>query len=298
MKLLIFGSGVIGSFYALYFLKAGYQVTMYARNNRFHQLLSNGLVYQERKTIKKLNVNVIDTLRDNDIYDFIFVTVKSDQIYDALRQLKNNRSKTLVTMVNTVDTYQTWENICGYNRILPAFPGAGGSIDEEGILRAYLTPSYIQKTTFGELHSKKSQRLNILKDIFKTSRIPYDIVDNMHLWQICHLALVVPLANVYYAVEKLKYTGYNYSTLSNAVDELKYNLSQVQSIYNRLLPKKMYYILYLPKIFVIFVLFILYNSSFGNRFMYPHSIKARKEMKYLENRLHYLFNENRSLIDN
>ena len=41
-----------------------------------------------------------------------------------------------------------WEDIVGTGRILPAFPGAGGSINDDGILDASLTPRIIQLTTF------------------------------------------------------------------------------------------------------------------------------------------------------
>ena len=36
-------------------------------------------------------------------------------------------------------------------RILPAFPGASGSINNDGIIDAALTPRMIQPTTFAEI---------------------------------------------------------------------------------------------------------------------------------------------------
>ena len=43
-------------------------------------------------------------------------------------------------------------------RILPAFPGAGGSINNDGILDAALTPRMIQPTTFAEISGNKSEK--------------------------------------------------------------------------------------------------------------------------------------------
>ena len=43
-------------------------------------------------------------------------------------------------------------------RILPAFPGAGGSINHDGILDAALTPRMIQPTTFAEISGNKSEK--------------------------------------------------------------------------------------------------------------------------------------------
>ncbi len=41
---------------------------------------------------------------------------------------------------------------------MPAFPGAGGSINNDGILDAALTPRMIQPTTFAEILGNKSRK--------------------------------------------------------------------------------------------------------------------------------------------
>lgn len=75
--------------------------------------------------------------------------------------------------------YSEWENIAGKGRILPVFPGAGGSI-EKGILKADFTPSFIQPTTFGEIHERKTSRTMNLKKLLQSARIPVQIVSDMH----------------------------------------------------------------------------------------------------------------------
>ena len=47
MRLLIFGAGVLGSFYAMKLLACGHEVTVLARSRRATQLRANGLVVQE-----------------------------------------------------------------------------------------------------------------------------------------------------------------------------------------------------------------------------------------------------------
>ena len=71
-------------------------------------------------------------------------------MYKALEELRVNISINIFTIVNSLDDYKKWEDICGKGRIIPAFPGAGGSIDD-GIPNAGLTPALIQPTTFGEI---------------------------------------------------------------------------------------------------------------------------------------------------
>ena len=81
MRILIYGAGVIGSLYVVLFKEAGYDTTIYARGHRLDILQNQGLLYKKNNLIKKIDVRVLDQLHDNDIYDFIFLTVRENQLY-------------------------------------------------------------------------------------------------------------------------------------------------------------------------------------------------------------------------
>ena len=151
MRILIYGAGVIGSLYAVLFAETGYDTSIYARGKRLEFLKKNGLLYKKNQNIRRAEATIRGQLSDNDAYDFILLTVRENQLYEALAELKNNKSNIIVTMVNALDSYKKWEDIIGTGRILPAFPGAGGSINDDGILDAALTPRLIQPTTFAEI---------------------------------------------------------------------------------------------------------------------------------------------------
>lgn len=146
MRILIYGAGVIGSLYAALLSEVGYDVSVYARGGRLEELRKNGLLYKVGKDVKSASVSVLSHLKDEDVYDYILLTVRETQLYTALEELQSNRSPTIVTMVNSLETYDRWENICGKGRILPAFPGAGGGFNG-AVLEADLTPRMIQPTT-------------------------------------------------------------------------------------------------------------------------------------------------------
>lgn len=112
MKLLIYGAGVIGSLYGLLFQKAGFEVSIYARGKRYDVLSSKGLLYHENNNLRKTTIEVISKINDNDKYDYIFLAVRENQLYEALNELKYNSSD-IVTFVNSLDDYGKWENICG-----------------------------------------------------------------------------------------------------------------------------------------------------------------------------------------
>ena len=183
MRLLIYGAGVIGCWYAVLFSKAGYDTTIYARGKRLELLRKEGLRYEVKGKVHKADIKIIGRLENEDSYDFIFLTVKENQVHTALEELSHNSSPNIVTMVNTIEGYENWERLSGEGRIIPAFPGAGGSF-QDGILKAALTPYIIQPTTFAEINGCRTERLDKLSKIFKSSRVPYQIVKNMQNWQL------------------------------------------------------------------------------------------------------------------
>ncbi|MDN4604838.1 2-dehydropantoate 2-reductase N-terminal domain-containing protein [Paenibacillus sp. F6_3S_P_1C] len=183
-RILIYGAGVIGSIYAMRFIEAGLDVTMFARSNRFKTLKENGLQYNEKGTVKAIKVNVIDTLENDDIYDFIFVTVRYDRSESALLALQDNQSKNIVTMTNNSIGFSSWLDMVG-DRLLPAFPGVGGQI-KEGILYARIPPKILVTTVFGEISGLVTERVENLAKIFKTAKLPCAINKDMRTYLITH----------------------------------------------------------------------------------------------------------------
>ncbi len=141
-------------------------------------------------------------------------------------------------MVNSIDNYEKWESIVGKGKILPAFPGAGGSITNN-ILDASLTPRIIQPTTFSEITGKKTNRTQRLSQIFKHSCIPFQQVNDMHIWQLCHIGMVVPLANAYYQTEHPESVGQDKVIMKKIARELKDNFKILYDNLHTLSPYKM-----------------------------------------------------------
>ena len=281
MRILIYGAGVIGSLYAALLADAGYDTSIYARGKRLEILKNNGLLYKKNQDLIKAKIKILEEVPDDDIYDFIFLTVRENQLYEALSELKNNKSDTIVTMVNSLDSYKKWEDIVGKGRILPAFPGAGGSINDESILDASLTPRIIQPTTFAEIAGNKSERTKHFSKILKHAHIPYQEVKDMHMWQLCHLAMVVPIADAYYETDCPERAGRDWKIMKKTAERLKRNFIFLRKQEGKLSPWKMNIFRFLPLPFLTIMLAIIFESSFGDKFMYQHSVKAPDEMREL-----------------
>ena len=281
MRILIYGAGVIGSLYAVLFAETGYDTSIYARGKRLEFLKKNGLLYKKNQNIRRAKATILGELSDNDAYDFILLTVRENQLYEALAELKNNKSNIIVTMVNSLDSYKKWEDIVGKGRILPAFPGAGGSINNDGILDAALTPRMIQPTTFAEISGNKSEKTKQFSKILRHAHIPYQKVVDMHMWQLCHLAMVVPIADAYYEADCPERAGRDWKTMKKTARRLKRNFTFLRKQKGKLSPWKMNIFRFVSLPFLTIMLAVTFGSSFGDKFMYQHARKAPDEMREL-----------------
>ncbi|MDE6709905.1 MAG: ketopantoate reductase family protein, partial [Oscillospiraceae bacterium] len=257
-----------------------YDTYVYARGGRLTSLKKYGLLYIKNKRIRKANVNIVEKVEAGDIYDFVFLTVRENQVHTALAELRENKSANIVTMVNTVETYESWEKICGKGRIIPAFPGAGGSF-ESNVLKAALTPKIIQPTTFGEINGNKASEITILADIFRNAGIPYQIVKNMHNWQLCHLAMVVPIADAYYEADNPEKAGNEMDLMYRTAQRIKRNFRILHRIGIEICPPKMNFFRIVPTAVLCAGLSLVFKSNFGKIFMYSHSMNAPGEMRRL-----------------
>ena len=281
MRILIFGAGVIGSLYGALFAEAGYDVSLYARGKRLESLMRDGLLYKREKKIRKAPIRVLSKIEEEDRYDLVFLTVRENQLHAALEELRKNSSPIIVTMVNSLETYDQWEAICGEGRIIPAFPGAGGGFDGN-VLDAALTPRLIQPTTIGKTGGREKDLARVLH----RAKIPCQIVPDMHAWQLCHLAMVVPIADAYYEAADPEHAGRDAALMRKTAKQIRDNLDAIAARKIRLSPGKMQAFRLLPTPLVGWILGFVFQSSFGDRFMYRHSMKAPDEMRQLHEQLY------------
>lgn len=281
-KILIFGAGVIGSVYAGKFSLAGHSVSVLARNKRLNELQRNGLLLSENgmKVIKP-DVTIISALKKDDIYDYIFVTIRKDQVKDALTLLSQNQSKNFVFMVNTADGYSNWIDKMGIERIIPAFPGAGGKL-EHGIVHYTLTSSFVQPTTLGEIDGNISPRIIELSQILKHAGFPNSISKKMDSWQKSHVAMVCPLAYGIYFDGGNNYTlAKNKAALTQMNHALKETFNFLKNSGIGVEPLKLNIFRIAPLWMLNLVMSFVFNTKWAETVISNHALAARDEMKML-----------------
>jgi len=283
-KILIFGAGVIGSVYARKLALVGHIVSVLARNKRLTELQLNGLLLSENgKEVIKANVAIISELKTDDIYDFILVTLRKDQLKAALSLLSQNQSKNFVFMVNTAEGYSDWIGKIGLERVIPAFPGAGGKV-ENGIVYYSLTSRFVQPTTLGEIDGKVSPRITELVEILRGAGFPTSISKKMDSWQKSHVAMVCPLA---YGIYFDGGNNYTFAKNKTAIIQMNKALKETFSFLKKsgigVEPSKLNLLRIAPLCVLNFVMPFVFNTKWAETVISNHALAARGEMEMLFN---------------
>ncbi len=204
-KILVFGAGVLGSYYAAMLQGGGHDVTVVARGQRYLDVKEHGIVIEhysskERTTAK---VKVLDRMPAEDCYDFCLVLVQKSQLSQALQELAvNDQIPAFLVMGNNAEGPQAIIEALGRERVLLGFPNAGG--EREGhIIR--LMPIKIKGITIGELDGTISERLKNIAGAFKDGKIKVEYSRKMDAWLRYHVAIVAPLANALFMAGSCNY---------------------------------------------------------------------------------------------
>lgn len=203
MKILFYGAGVLGSLYAARCREAGHDVSILARGRRLADLREHGIVLEESgagvRTVT--SVRIVETLAPDDVYDWIVVLVRKNQLDEILPILAANRATpNLLLMVNNASGVARIAATLGRERVAFGFPGAGGARD--GFVVCYnIVSGAIQPTTLGELDGRILPRLREIAGVLEAGGFPVAFSRNMDAWYKTHVAIVSPITNALYLAD-------------------------------------------------------------------------------------------------
>ena len=204
MKVLVYGSGVIGSYLAHVLCAAGNDVTMLARGKWKEQLEKNGLRIRHHLQHKETldHPSVIDKIADDQSYDVVFAVMPYNRISAILEPLAAVHSPLVVMVGNNMNPAEMQQTILEKTvcpkEVLFAFQATAGKRDQEnGILICERLG--IGNMDIGGLHamSDKETRKQ-LETIFAGSGYRLRWQTNMEAYLICHLAAVLPICYLTY----------------------------------------------------------------------------------------------------
>ncbi len=297
MKILIIGAGPLGSLYASLLHEAGNDVTVLARNEHYNFLKENGIVlineFTQEKIIEK--INVVNSLNADDYYDLVIVLMRKNSVKNLLPILsKNKKIPNFLFMGNNASGFDEYLNYLPKEKILFGFPGGGGTLKNH--IAHYIDSEKPNgkrlPITLGEIDGTIKKRTKQIQELFESSDVPVNIVENMDGWLKYHAAYVVPLAGA------LLKTGDNYKladdkntirTYIRAVKEAGKVLSELG--YNNQLPTKIKSFYWNPEWITIKILKLVFKSKFAEIAMMMHVNAAKDEMLELGNDLITLRNQ-------
>lgn len=286
MKFLIYGAGVIGSIFAGRLSAAGYDVTVLARGKRYDELKGNGLLLQNAYPDKResCTVKIISRLEADDIYDYVLVVMQKTQVPEVLPVLSQNKSPSIVFVVNNCLGYDDWIKTIGADRLMLGFPSAGGE-RRNGVVTYFIGKGLsrlFQTTTFAEYQGQKTKRLKILVTAFRNANIPSVPCTHMDAWQKTHVSIVTSIGNALY-----KHSSDNYKLAGSKEDlvlmagGIKEGLHVLKRLGYRVTPSKLLYFKLPARILAVVFHFIM-NTRMAETAMAKHTIAARDEMRALQ----------------
>lgn len=288
MRLLIFGAGVLGSFYAVKLLAAGHDVTVLARGRRAAQLRADGLVVQEYgRSCLRSPVSVIDSLDPESPYEHVLVLVRNDQVESVLPSLAANKATpSLVFMFNNLGGPQRLVDVLGPDRVVLGFPGAAGERAADGSVVATVLPALMQKTTVGEIDGRFTPRIRALAAGLEEAGFPTAISGRMDAWLKTHVAVVSPIADAFYAASG------DLSVLADSRSRVLAMLRSIRQAFSALhaqgipvTPAKLRSLELLPDWLLVGACQWALRTSYADLIVARHATVAREEMAALSEQL-------------
>ncbi len=195
VRMLVIGAGVNGSVCAAALYNAGINVTLLARGKRYDELRDAGIIVENSLKHKRsiTKVPVIASLEPEDVFEYVLVIVRRNQVPDLLPVLARNRSPNVVFMGNNLSGPDEY-SVIGKERVMMGFVFAGGW-QEEGVVYALsgaggVLGRIFGSAPFGEIDGKTTPRLTRLLDIFKKAGLNARAFSRISDYLATHAALV------------------------------------------------------------------------------------------------------------
>ena len=207
MKLLVYGSGVIGSYLAHALCSAGNDVTILARGEWKKQLAGNGLRIRHHLQHKETldHPRVISDISEDDTYDIVFAVMPYHEIGAILAPLSKLRTPLAVMVGNNMSPAAMRETILEKTvcekQVLFGFQATAGKRDREnGVLICERAGAGAMD--IGCLHSEPDEATKAaLSAAFQGARYRLNWQLDMEAYLICHLAAILPIGYLAYACD-------------------------------------------------------------------------------------------------
>jgi 2-dehydropantoate 2-reductase len=290
-RMLVIGAGVNGSVCAAGLHNAGMDVTVLARGKRYEELQNEGIViedpFKNKRSVTK--VPVTNRLDPNDLYDYVLVVVRKNQVADLLPVLAQNRSPNIVFMTNNLSGPEELARAVGKDRVMMGFVFAGGKRDGS-VIRAIsgIGRSKIS-SPFGEIDGRITPRLTRLIGVFRQAGLNAKTSSDISNYLATHAAFVAPFAALIikhgcdtYALAR------SWADLRLLVDALREAFQVLRATGFKITPPRVNVLSIIPRFALVAALRLFLSTKFAEVGAGWHCSQAPDEMRELARELQAL----------
>jgi ketopantoate reductase len=203
MKILVCGSGPLGSLFAARLKQGGHDVTLLARGQRLADLRQHGIVLHDVQADAWTtdHVTLIEQLAPDDPYDLALVIMRKNQALDLLPVLAANpHIPNVLFLMNNAAGPDALVQALGRERVLIGFPSSAGYRD--GHVMHVLTgrPGDETEVPIGEIDGRSTDRIRrVAAALERMPGFEVEVQPDMDAWLKYHVALLMPsLAAAFY----------------------------------------------------------------------------------------------------
>jgi len=284
-RILVIGAGVNGSICAVGLFQAGIDVTILARGKRYDEIRDGGIVIEDpfKNTRSVTKVPVINRLDPKDLYEYMLIIIRKNQVPDLLPVLAQNRSPNVVFMVNNPSGPDEFTKVLGKERVMLGFVFGAGKREGSVIHGFSAAVGSKNASPFGEIDGRITARLTHLVDIFNRAGLSAKVSTEMTGYLATHAAFVAPLAHLL-----IRHHCNNYAMaratadLYLLVDALRETFDVLRAVGVRIVPRRMATIIRVtPKFILVAAMRILLATRFAEAGGAWHCSQAPDEMHQL-----------------
>ena len=285
MRILVYGTGPLGSLFAARLQAAGHDVSILARGQRLADLREHGIVLEdalsgERTTTR---VNIVEQLAPDDAYDLVVVLMRKNQVTAILPVLAaNRRTSNILFMGNNVAGPAEYIDALGRERVLLGFGSAGGM--RAGYVMRVIAERRGRKAavTIGEVDGCITPRLRDMASVFESAGFQAVLSANMDAWLKSHAAVISPIALALYMAG-----GDNYrlartrDAMLLGVRAMRESFRVLRALDIPLMPPALRVYEWLPEPILVPLAQRLFNTRAAEIAVAGHAGAARDEMKQI-----------------
>ncbi|HEY9059250.1 MAG TPA: 2-dehydropantoate 2-reductase N-terminal domain-containing protein [Pseudobacteroides sp.] len=207
MRILVIGTGVIGTTYAWQLSGIGCELTHYVRKGKKDFYEKEGIEIEcldtrhSKSTENRVHYmpKFIDNPKLLSEYDLILVSVGSDQLVPVLELLKENSQGVDVFFLQNIRPGEEKfiEQYLKPTQYFFGYPFKAGGGKEDNVIRCVIFGNSFTNTMLGEKDGRKSERLNKIYTLIKTAKLNPKVTTKIIPYIRCHYVWAATILGAY-----------------------------------------------------------------------------------------------------